>query len=187
MRQAHSPNESLRSDLNQPSRRQPDRHDPSPTAPKVTAMPETTSAASTEPLAGSVPDRLSGPMHIGSDRTIGQLVVSATDEVKGLVTDHIALAKAEVQQGVKIMGKGAGILGAAAFLALLGLIFLFHTLAQVVAIWLPVWAGYAIVTGVLLLIAAILGMVGAKILKRAKPKPEHAIASAERTIAAFKP
>ena len=60
-------------------------------------------------------------------------------------------------------------------------------MAQVVAIWLPVWAGYAIVTGVLLLIAAILGMVGAKILKRAKPKPEHAIASAERTIAAFKP
>ncbi|MBK8731249.1 MAG: phage holin family protein [Tetrasphaera sp.] len=138
-----------------------------------------------DPRLGS--DRPVHALHVGSDRTLGQLVVQATDDVKGLVQDHISLAKAEVQQGVKVMGKGAGIVGAAAFLGLLGLIFLFHTLAQVIAIWLPVWAGYAIVTGVLLLVAAILGMVGVKTLKKAKPKPEHAIASAERTLAELKP
>ncbi len=119
-------------------------------------------------------------------RTIGQLVVSASDEIKGLVEDHIALAKAEVTQGAKIMGKGAALLGGAAFLGLLGLIFLFHSLARVLAIWLPVWAGYLIITGVLFLVAAILGMVGAKALKKAKPVPEKAIASAQHTVADLK-
>lgn len=123
----------------------------------------------------------------GSERTIGQLVVSATDEVKGLVQDHIALAKAEVTQGAKVMGKGVGMLAAAGFMALLGLIFLLHTLARVIAIWLPVWAGYGIVVLVLFLVAGVLALVGKKALDKAKPKPEKAIASAEATIAQFKP
>ena len=128
----------------------------------------------------------STPPSVGREtdpRTIGQLVVSATDEVKGLVQDHIALAKAEVTAGAKVMGKGAGLLGGAAFMGLLGLIFLFHSLARVIAIWLPVWAGYLIITATLLLVAAILGLVGVKALKSAKPVPERAIASAQTTIA----
>jgi len=121
-----------------------------------------------------------------SGRTIGQLVADATADVQGLVRSEIALAKAEVQQGAKVMGKGAGLLGGAAFVALLGLIFLFHTLAQVLAIWLPVWAGYLIITAVLFVVAAVLGLIGKSALGRANPKPERAIAEAERTIAALK-
>ena len=123
----------------------------------------------------------------GSDRTIGQLVADATHDVQGLVRSEIALAKAEVQQGAKIMGKGAGLLGAAAFVALIGLIFLFHTLAQVIAVWLPVWAGYLIVTVLLLLVAAVLGLMGKSALQKAKPVPERAIAQAQKTIADLKP
>lgn len=120
-------------------------------------------------------------------RTIGQLVATATDDVKGLITDHIALAKAEVSAGAKTMGKGAGLLGGAAFVALLGLIFLFHTLATVLALWLPVWAGYAIVTAILFLTGALLGLVGVKALKKARPVPERAIASAQSALADLKP
>ena len=116
----------------------------------------------------------------GSDRTIGQLVADATHDVQGLVKSEIALAKAEVQQG-------AGLLGAAAFVGLIGLIFLFHTLAQVIAIWLPVWAGYLIVTAVLLIVAAVLGLVGKSALQKAKPVPERAISEAQKAIADIKP
>ncbi|HPF75283.1 phage holin family protein [Phycicoccus elongatus] len=121
-----------------------------------------------------------------SQRTIGQLVADATHDVQGLVKSEIALAKAEVQQGAKVLGKGAGLLAGAGFVALLGLIFLFHTLAQVIAIWLPAWAGYAITTGLLFLAAAVLGLIGKNALSKARPKPERAIAEAEKTIAALK-
>ena len=120
-----------------------------------------------------------------SQRTIGQLVADATHDVQGLVKSEIALAKAEVQQGAKVLGKGAGLLAGAGFVALLGLIFLFHTLAQVIAIWLPAWAGYAITTGLLFLVAAVLGLIGKNALSKARPKPERAIAEAEKTIAAL--
>jgi uncharacterized membrane protein len=122
-----------------------------------------------------------------SQRTIGQLVADATHDVQGLVRSEIALAKAEVQQGAKVMGKGAGLLGGAAFVALIGLIFLFHTLAQVIAIWLPLWAGYLIVTVLLFAVAAVLGLLGKSALSKAKPAPERAIAEAQKTIAALKP
>ena len=121
-----------------------------------------------------------------SQRTIGQLVADATHDVQGLVKSEIALAKAEVQQGAKVLGKGAGLLAGAGFVALLGLIFLLHTLAQVIAIWLPAWAGYAITTGLLFLVAAVLGLIGKNALSKARPKPERAIAEAEKTIAALK-
>lgn len=103
-----------------------------------------------------------------------------------LVRSEVDLAKAEVTTGLKVAGKGAGMLGAAAFVALLGLIFLFHTLAYVLDIWLPLSASYGIVTALLLLIAAILALLGKKSVSSAKPKPEQAIAEAQKTVAAVK-
>lgn len=122
----------------------------------------------------------------GPERTIGQLVADATHDVQGIVRSEIALAKAEVSSGAKVMGKAAGLLGGAAFLGLLGLIFLFHTLARVIAEWLPVWAGYGIVTLILLAAAAVLGLFGKKALQKAKPQPRRAIAEAQQTIATLK-
>lgn len=121
-----------------------------------------------------------------SERTIGQLVADATHDLQGIVRSEIALAKAEVSQGAKVMATGAGLLGGAAFLGLLGLIFLFHSLARVVAVWLPVWAGYLIVTGVLFLAAAVLGILGKNALQRAKPAPERAIEQGKETVAVLK-
>ncbi len=122
-----------------------------------------------------------------TERTVGQLVADASHDVSALVQSEIQLAKAEVTKGLSIGGKGVALLAGAGFLALLGLIFLFHSLAQVIAIWLPVWAGYLIITGVLLLIAAVLGLIGIKALKKAKPLPEKAIRNAQETVAAIKP
>lgn len=123
---------------------------------------------------------------IDGARTIGQLVADASRDVSTLVRSEIELAKAEVTGGLKVAGKGAGMLGAAGFVALLGLIFLFHTLAYVLDIWLPLSASYAIVTGLLFLVAAILGLLGKKAVSKAKPKPEQAITEAQKTVEAVK-
>ncbi len=121
-----------------------------------------------------------------SERTIGQLVADATHDLQGIVRGEIALAKAEVTQGAKVLGLGAGMLAGAAFVGLLGVIFLFHTLAQVVAIWLPVWAGYLIVTVLLFVVAAVLALLGKNAMQRAKPAPERAIEQGKETIATLK-
>lgn len=122
----------------------------------------------------------------GPERTVGQLVADATHDVQGIVRSEIALAKAEVSAGAKVMGKGAALLGAAAFLGLLGLIFLFHTLARVLDIWLPVSASYAIVTLILFIVTGVLGLLGKKAVEQAKPTPSRAIAEAQQTIATLK-
>lgn len=124
-----------------------------------------------------------------TERTVGQLVADASHDISVLVQNEIQLAKAEVTKGLGFGGKGAGLLGGAAFLGLLGLIFLFHTLARVIAIWLPVWAGYLIITVVLLLLAAALGLLGYKALMKAKDNtvPQRAIRNAQETVAAIKP
>ena len=106
-----------------------------------------------------------------SERTIGQLVADATHDLQAIVRGEIDLAKAEITSGAKVMGKGAGLLAGAGFLAVIGLIFLFHTLARLIGVWLPVWVGYAIVTLLLFVVAAVLGLLGRNALQRAKPAP----------------
>ena len=122
----------------------------------------------------------------GNERPLGQLVADATQDISTIVRSEIALAKAEVTAEAKIAGKGAGMLAGAAFVGLLGLIFLFHTLANVLDVWLPLWAGYLITTVLLFLIAAILGLVGKNSMSKVKPKPERTIRNAQETIEAIK-
>lgn len=121
-----------------------------------------------------------------SERTIGQLVADATHDLQAIVRGEIDLAKAEITSGAKVMGKGAGLLAGAGFLALIGFIFLLHASARVLGVWLPVWAGYAIVTLLLFLVAAVLGLLGRNALQKAKPAPERAIEQGRATVAVLK-
>ncbi|KAB7746546.1 phage holin family protein [Nostocoides sp. F2B08] len=121
-----------------------------------------------------------------NERTIGQLVADASHDIQGIIKSEVALAKAEVSEGAKVMGKGVGLLVGAGVLAVFGLTFLFHTLARVIGVWLPVWAGYLIVTVILFIVAAALAMLGRNALNTAKPRPEKAIAQAQLTVDAVK-
>jgi hypothetical protein len=122
----------------------------------------------------------------GTERTIGQLVADATHDLEGIVRGEIALAKAEVTTGAKVLSKGAGLLAGAGFLALMGFVFLLHSAAWGIAEWLPVWAGYLIVAAVVLIVAVILALLGRKALQNARPAPERAIDQAQQTIAVIK-
>lgn len=121
-----------------------------------------------------------------TERTIGQLVADATHDLQGIVRGEIALAKAEVADGAKVLGRGAGLLVGAAFLALMGVVFLLHSAAWAISLVLPVWAGYAIVAVVIILIAVVLGILGRKSLLAAQPAPQRAIDQAQQTIDAIR-
>jgi hypothetical protein len=121
-----------------------------------------------------------------NERTIGQLVADASHDIQGIIRSEVALAKAEVSAGAQVMGKGVGLLVGAGVMGLFGLAFLFHTMARAIAVWLPVWAGYLIVTVLLFVVAAVLGLLGKKTLDTARPAPEKAIEQAQLTVAAVK-
>jgi cytochrome c biogenesis protein CcdA len=120
------------------------------------------------------------------ERTLGQLVASATKEISTLVRGEIALAKAEVSVQFKKAGKGGGLLAAAAVIGFYSVYFIFTTLVEVLDIWLPRWAAYLIITVLMLVIAGVLAMLGVKKMKTVEPSPKRAIAQAEQTVAALK-
>lgn len=114
--------------------------------------------------------------------SLGTLVAGITAEFSALVRGEIALAKAEVRESAK-----AGAAGAILFViagVLLAMVWLLVTWAVVYVLVevadLPVWASFLIVAGFYLLVAIILGAVGAFRLKKARG-PEQAKAELERT------
>jgi membrane protein implicated in regulation of membrane protease activity len=114
-------------------------------------------------------------------RSIGELVSSIMEDFSTLIRGEIELAKAEMREAAKQAGTGAGLLAGAAFLGFFSFTFLLVAAAYgLVAAGLPVWAGFLIVALVLLLIAAILGALGAKSLKQVKG-PERAMAQKDAT------
>jgi H+/Cl- antiporter ClcA len=115
-----------------------------------------------------------------SDPTIGRLVSDASRDVSHLLRNEIRLAKSEIQVSVKTGGVGIGLLAAAAFFAVMALIMLSVAIAYLIN-WngegLSLHWAFLIVFGFYLLVAALLGLVGVRKVKKVRA-PEKAIAQA---------
>jgi len=121
------------------------------------------------------------------ERTLGQLVASATQDISTLVRSEIALAKAEISVQMKKAGVGGGLLAAAAVIVFYAVYFIFITIAEgLQALGLAAWLSYLIVTVFMLIVAAILGLLGARKMKTVNPTPEKTIANAQQTIEGVK-
>lgn len=120
------------------------------------------------------------------ERTLGQLVASATQDISTLIRGEIALAKAEVSGQVKKAGLAGGLLAGAGVIVFFAVFFIFMTIAEVIGIWLPRWAGFLIVTGLMLAAAGALAAIGIRKFKTVDPTPKKTIAQAEQTVAALK-
>lgn len=111
----------------------------------------------------TTPDRAAPPRRptIG----VGAAGKKVAEDLSALVEAHVALAKAELQEGLKAKGAGAGAFGAAGALGWLGLQGLLITLGLVLGLILPAWVAAAVVTGVLLLLAGVAALIGRKKIK----------------------
>lgn len=124
----------------------------------------------------------------GDERTIGQLVAQASQDLSGIMRDEVALAKAEIKHDVVAAGKGAAMLAVAGVLAFLALILLLIAAAYGLrALGLPAWAAFLIVGVVLLVIGAVLALVGRSALSKMQGGPKRTIAEAKATVQAVKP
>ncbi|MBT2442982.1 phage holin family protein [Streptomyces sp. ISL-36] len=126
---------------------------------------------------------MSDPVN-GAERSLGQLVASATAEMSALVHDEIALAKAEIRQDVKrgAMGGAAG--GAAAMVLLFSLPMLSFALAYGIQAWSHwhISVCFLLSFAANVLLAGLLGLVAYAKFKKVK-KPEKSINSAKQTAA----
>lgn len=127
----------------------------------------------------------------GTERSLGQLVASATAEMSALVHDEIALAKAEIRQDVKrgTIASAAGI--AAAVVLLFSLPMLSFALAYGIQTWTGGHNGqggwnlawcFLLSFAANVLLAAVLGAFAVAKFKKLK-KPEKSLASAKQTAA----
>jgi len=94
--------------------------------------------------------------------SIADAIRSAVRDAQDLVRSEIALAKAEVREEVGRLSQGAAYLAIAAVAGIIGLVFLMTTIAWGIAELLawPAWAGFGIVTLLLLMATAVFGYIG---------------------------
>lgn len=124
-------------------------------------------SATTSQLAG----RTAGP----AEPSLGSLAKSAMTDVSTLVRSEIELAKAEIGTSVKRGGMSAAAFAVAGVMAAFAAVFFFITLAEFLT-WLGLirWVSYLIVFALLLLLAAVAGLVGWRLVKKIE-KPERTL------------
>lgn len=118
---------------------------------------------------------------------LGATVKSVSERASALVRLELELAALELKRKVASLAVGIGLLVTTAVLMLFVVGFGLATIAAGIATALPWWASLLIVTGGLLLVASVLGLLGVRAVKKGTPPvPEQAIAEAKRTSEALK-
>jgi hypothetical protein len=109
------------------------------------------------------------------------------DHARSIVQLEIQLAATELKRKVAALAIGIGLGVGAALFGLLAILFGLAAATAGIATALPVWLSLLIMFGGLLLLAGILGAVGAALLRKgSKPVPEQAIAEAQITAEALR-
>jgi uncharacterized membrane protein YqjE len=125
-----------------------------------------------------------------ADKSLGEIVAEVSEKASQLVREEIELAKAEVKDKVSKLTRGAGVAAAAGVFLVFGVTMFFHGLAWFlddVFNWEDnIWAGFAVVTALLFLLAVLAGLLAFRLFKKgAPPTPDLAIEEAKRTREQF--
>lgn len=145
--------------------------------------PGSSPARATGFVRPSIP--LTPEQDVDRSETIGTLVKDATTHVSTLVRAEIELAKLELTKSAKQAAIGGVFFIAAGVIGLFSLFFFWFMVGEILAIWLPRWAAFAIVFGVMILMVGALAFLGLRRVKKIK-KPEQTIASLQDTAATLK-
>jgi hypothetical protein len=149
----------------------------------ATSLPRSSDPASGP--AGTTADARALTPAEAEEPTIGRLVADASRDISSLIQNEIALAKSELKVSVKFGGMAVGLFAGAAFLGLLATIMLSVAFAYFIHMaGLHLAWSFLIVFGTYLLLAAVLGLVGVKKVKKVRA-PERAIHQAQETKTAF--
>ncbi|MDX6400619.1 MAG: hypothetical protein QOF27_1225, partial [Gaiellaceae bacterium] len=116
---------------------------------------------------------------------LGAAVKEVAERASSIVRLELELAALELRRKVTSLGLGIALLLGAAVLLVFMLGFVFATIAAALATAMPTWAALLVTTGILFLLAGVLGVLGlSKIKKGTPPVPEQAIREAKLTTEA---
>jgi putative superfamily III holin-X len=118
---------------------------------------------------------------------LGAAVKEVAERTSAIVRLELELAAMELKRKVVALGLGIAFALVAAVLLLYVLGFAFATVAAGLATAVSTWLALLITTGIILLLALILGLLGRnRIQKGTPPLPEQAIREAKLTTEALK-
>jgi putative superfamily III holin-X len=122
-----------------------------------------------------------------TEPSVGVAAKNVAERASSIVRLEMELAALELKKKVSALGIGIGLAVGAGLFLLYMVGFAFASIAAGLATAMPIWAALLIVTGLLLLGAAILGLFAMqKIKKGTPPVPEQAILEAKLTTEALK-
>jgi hypothetical protein len=117
-------------------------------------------------------------------QSFASLLSGAVNDIRELFRHEVSLARVEIRNELANAKSAAMKLGIAAvtgiFAALLLLFALSHGLSDLFA--MPIWAGYAIVGGLLLIVAGVLVAIAWPNLKSVGPVPERTVRTMKENI-----
>lgn len=107
-----------------------------------------------------------------ANESLGDLLSEVTGDLSTLMRQELALAKAELRESAKNTGRGAGMLGGAAYAG--SMVVLFLSIALWAALATLVGGGWSgvIVAAIWAVIAAVLFVIGKVQLKKVKGAPQ---------------
>ena len=120
-----------------------------------------------------------------ADKSLGEIVSEVSEKASLLVREEIELAKAEIQQKIGRLTKGAAVGIAAGTFAFFAFVLFLHALSW---FWVDLfdfsqpWMGFGVTAGLLLLLGALAGFLAFRFIKRGSPPtPDLAIEQAKLT------
>jgi Putative Actinobacterial Holin-X, holin superfamily III len=117
------------------------------------------------------------------ERSIGELFGKLSNELSTLIRQEMELARAELTEKGKQAGKGAGLFGGAATVALLGAGAITAGIVLLLALLLPDWLAAIVVGLVYVGIAALLGLKGRDEIQQATPPvPEQTVDTVKEDV-----
>ena len=127
------------------------------------------------------------PTRVGERPGLGAAARAVSERVSSIVRLEIELAVNELKRKVVALGVGIGLLVGAGIFLVFMLGFAFATVAAALATVVSTWLALLIVTGILLVVAGILGFIGITMVSKGSPPvPEQAIEEAKLTTEALK-
>jgi uncharacterized membrane protein YqjE len=118
---------------------------------------------------------------------LGAAVKQVAERASSIVRLELELAAMELKRKVVALGLGIALLLGAAVFGVFMVGFAFASVAAALATAMPAWAALLVTTGIIFLLAGILGALGLMKLKKGTPPvPEQAIREAKLTTEALK-
>jgi uncharacterized membrane protein YqjE len=126
-----------------------------------------------------------GPGDNGADKSIGEIVSEVSEKASLLVREEIELAKAEVTEKFKTLGKGAGVAIAAGTFFFFAFVVFLEALSwfwnDLFDVTNAIWFGFALTMVILIVLGVISGLLAKRWLSSGPPTPDMAIEQAKIT------